>query len=87
MELTENPKRFGATDGCNLVSGAYRFNGACNIQFDSIRTTLIFCLDSVIRTQADAISGILANTRTYEVTDDQLTLCTPDKRRLIYKKK
>jgi len=78
---------FSGNDGCNLLGGVYTLGGDCQIKFDSIRSTLMFCADSLAQKQTGAFNNLFRNVSTYEVSDGQLKLCTPDKGVLQYRKK
>ena len=83
----DNANHFTGTDGCNAIFGVYNSPTSCGVRFDSISTTLIFCPDEGIMDQATAITTLLRDTRTFRVSNTQLTLCTSDKRILQYRKK
>lgn len=82
-----NTNQFTGTDGCNSIFGSYTPGGNCKIQFGGINSTLIFCGGEGIMEQASAVTNLLRNASTFDVTDTQLTLCTPAKEMLLYRKK
>jgi heat shock protein HslJ len=83
----DNTNRFTGSDGCNTIFGAYASTGKCQIRFDSISTTLIFCSANGIMQQAATVTAILKKVNTFKVTDTTLELCAPDKDVLQYRKK
>ncbi len=93
MLILDNNNRFSGNDGCNQFNGKYYCiskisltNEKCNIQFDSMISTAIACLDPNINKQATAIQDLLQKAGIYEVSDVSLVLRTGDKQVLIYRK-
>lgn len=82
-----NTNQFNGTDGCNAIFGSYTPGNNCKIQFGGINSTLIFCSGAGIMDQASAVTNLLRNANTFDVTDTQLKLCTPAKEILVYRKK
>jgi len=83
----DNANHFSGNDGCNTIFGAYKSQGHCKIQFDSIKATLIFCQGNGVMQQAQTITTLLDDVNTFKVTNNYLRLYTPDKRVLHYRKK
>ncbi|MBK8706163.1 MAG: META domain-containing protein [Saprospiraceae bacterium] len=79
--------QFGGNDGCNGFGGVYKLGADCEISFDSIRHTFMYCGDSLIMVQSGAINDLIRDVATYEVTDSELKLSTPAKGVLVYRKK
>ena len=82
----DNTDHFSGKDGCNQVFGSYKPGGQCHIQFDSIKSTLIFCAGDGIMQQADAVNGLLRKVNSFSVTDTRLELCAPGNEVLQYRK-
>jgi heat shock protein HslJ len=83
----DNANHFSGNDGCNTIFGSYKSEGHCKIQFDSLKTTLIFCQGSGVMQQAQTITTLLEKVNTFKVTDTHLELCAPSKEVLQYRKK
>ncbi len=76
----------GGNDGCNDFGGVYKLGADCEISFDSIRHTFMYCGDSLIMVQSGAINDLIRDVATYEVTDSELKLRTLAKGVLQYRK-
>lgn len=77
---------FSGSDGCNMISGMYKANKECQIQFESIQSTLILCQDDIAQ-QANAINILLRKVNSYAVTANRLELIAPDKEVMQYRKR
>lgn len=72
--------RFGAhdgqvsgSDGCNTFSGSYSLHGT-QLKIDGLSSTLIGCLDSVVRGQESSYLQALPSVGTYRLEESTLTL-------------
>lgn len=82
--------QFGARDGqvsgsggCNTFGGSYSLRGN-QVQFGSLRSTLIGCLDSVVSGQESHYFQVLPRVQTYQIAGTTLTL-RGDRVQLIFR--
>ncbi|MEM7087894.1 MAG: META domain-containing protein [Bacteroidota bacterium] len=71
-------------DGCNNYFGDYSVDN-CNFSVGQLNSTLIQCTAN-INNQAIQYGAILSNVNTFHITNNQLSLSTPDNRVLIFSK-
>jgi heat shock protein HslJ len=79
--------RFTGNDGCNQISGKYAVKSFCRMKIGDLEGTRVLCMDDAVSNQADEIRKILREVSMYDISDNKLTLRTPEGHILQYRRK